>query len=176
GDTARSFEEAAAIATRIAYPVLVRPSYVLGGRAMQIVWDEQDLRAYMREAVRVSPEHPILVDKFLEDALEIDVDAISDGERVVVGGVMEHVEKAGIHSGDSACALPPYSLGDDQIPTIKRQTRALALELGVIGLLNIQFAIKNETVYVLEVNPRASRTVPFVSKAIGVPLDTLATN
>jgi carbamoyl-phosphate synthase large subunit len=130
----------------------------------------------MTEAVRVSPEHPILVDKFLEDALEIDVDAIADGERVVVGGVMEHVEKAGVHSGDSACALPPYSLGDDQIERIQAQTRALARELGVIGLLNIQFAIKNEEVFVLEVNPRASRTVPFVSKAIGVPLAKLATH
>jgi carbamoyl-phosphate synthase large subunit len=142
---------------------------------MQIVYDREDLQRYMSEAVRVSPEHPILVDKFLEDALEIDVDAIADGERVVVGGVMEHIEKAGIHSGDSACALPPYSLGDDQIDRIKAQTRALAKELGVLGLLNIQFAIKNETVYVLEVNPRASRTVPFVSKAIGVPLAKLAT-
>jgi len=175
GDTARSYDEAARIAAAIGYPVLVRPSYVLGGRAMQIVWDDQDLQTYMSEAVRVSPEHPILVDKFLEDALEIDVDAIADGERVVVGGVMEHVEKAGIHSGDSACALPPYSLGDDQIGTIQAQTRALATELGVIGLLNIQFAIKNEHVFVLEVNPRASRTVPFVSKAIGVPLAKLAT-
>jgi carbamoyl-phosphate synthase large subunit len=175
GETASSYEEAERIADSIAYPVLVRPSYVLGGRAMQIVYDREDLKAYMREAVRVSPEHPILVDKFLEDALEVDVDAIADGERVVVGGVMEHIEKAGIHSGDSACALPPYSLGDDQIERIKIQTRALATELGVIGLLNIQFAIKNETVYVLEVNPRASRTVPFVSKAIGVPLAKLAT-
>jgi carbamoyl-phosphate synthase large subunit len=175
GDTARSYDEAARIASVIGYPVLVRPSYVLGGRAMQIVWDEEDLQGYMSEAVRVSPEHPILVDKFLEDALEIDVDAIADGERVVVGGVMEHVEKAGIHSGDSACALPPYSLGDDQIATIQAQARALARELGVIGLLNIQFAIKNEQVFVLEVNPRASRTVPFVSKAIGVPLAKLAT-
>jgi len=175
GDTARSFEEAARIADSIAYPVLVRPSYVLGGRAMQIVYDEADLRTYMTEAVRVSPEHPILVDKFLEDAIEIDVDAIADRERVVVGGVMEHIEKAGIHSGDSACALPPYSLGDDQIDRIKTQTRALAKELGVIGLLNIQFAIKNEQIFVLEVNPRASRTVPFVSKAIGVPLAKLAT-
>src|SRR6185312_6778881 len=139
-----------------------------------IVYDEEDLRRYMTEAVRVSPEHPILVDKFLEDALEIDVDAIADGERVV-GGVMEHVEKAGVHSGDSACALPPYSLGDDQVERIVGQTRALARELGVIGLLNIQFAIKNEQVFVLEVNPRASRTVPFVSKAIGVPLAKLAT-
>ncbi len=175
GATARSFDEAAAIAANVGFPVLVRPSYVLGGRGMQIVYDGDDLRTYMTEAVRVSPEHPILVDKFLEDALEIDVDALCDGERVVVGGVMEHVEKAGVHSGDSACALPPYSLGDDQVATIKRQTRALAVELGVIGLLNIQFAIKNETVYVLEVNPRASRTVPFVSKAIGVPLAKHAT-
>jgi carbamoyl-phosphate synthase large subunit len=175
GSTARSFEEATRIADTIGYPVLVRPSYVLGGRAMQIVYDEADLRTYMTEAVRVSPEHPILVDKFLEDALEIDVDAIADGQRVVVGGVMEHVEKAGVHSGDSACALPPYSLGDDQIERIQAQARALAAELGVIGLLNIQFAIKNEQVFVLEVNPRASRTVPFVSKAIGVPLAKLAT-
>ncbi len=175
GSTARSFEEAARIANTIGYPVLVRPSYVLGGRAMQIVYDEADLQSYMKEAVRVSPEHPILVDKFLEDALEIDVDAIADGQRVVVGGVMEHVEKAGVHSGDSACALPPYSLGDDQIARIQAQARALATELGVIGLLNIQFAIKNEQIFVLEVNPRASRTVPFVSKAIGVPLAKLAT-
>jgi carbamoyl-phosphate synthase large subunit len=175
GATARSYEEASRIAANIGYPVLVRPSYVLGGRAMQIVYDEADLQAYMTEAVRVSPEHPILVDKFLEDALEIDVDAIADGERVVVGGVMEHVEKAGVHSGDSACALPPYSLGDDQIERIQAQARALAKELGVIGLLNIQFAIKNEQIFVLEVNPRASRTVPFVSKAIGVPLAKLAT-
>jgi carbamoyl-phosphate synthase large subunit len=175
GATARSVEEAAGIAATIGYPVLVRPSYVLGGRAMQIVYDREDLESYMGEAVRVSPEHPILVDQFLEDALEIDVDAIADGERVVVGGVMEHVEKAGVHSGDSACALPPYSLGDDQVETITAQTRALARELGVVGLLNIQFAIKNETVFVLEVNPRSSRTVPFVSKAIGVPLAKLAT-
>jgi carbamoyl-phosphate synthase large subunit len=175
GSTARSYEEASRIANTIGYPVLVRPSYVLGGRAMQIVYDEADLQNYMKEAVRVSPEHPILVDKFLEDALEIDVDAIADGQRVVVGGVMEHVEKAGVHSGDSACALPPYSLGDDQIERIQAQARALATELGVIGLLNIQFAIKNEQIFVLEVNPRASRTVPFVSKAIGVPLAKLAT-
>jgi carbamoyl-phosphate synthase large subunit len=175
GSTARAYEEASRIANTIGYPVLVRPSYVLGGRAMQIVYDDADLQSYMKEAVRVSPEHPILVDKFLEDALEIDVDAIADGQRVVVGGVMEHVEKAGVHSGDSACALPPYPLGDDQIERIQTQARALATELGVIGLLNIQFAIKNEQIFVLEVNPRASRTVPFVSKAIGVPLAKLAT-
>ncbi|OGL04418.1 MAG: carbamoyl phosphate synthase large subunit [Candidatus Rokubacteria bacterium RIFCSPLOWO2_02_FULL_68_19] len=172
---ARSLQEAEGIAKTIGYPVLVRPSYVLGGRAMEIVYDEQDLARYMREAVRVSPEHPILVDKFLEDSLEIDVDAIADGERVVVGGVMEHIEKAGIHSGDSACALPPYSLGDDQVERLKVQTKALAKVLGVVGLINIQFAIKNEQIFVLEVNPRASRTVPFVSKAIGVPLAKLAT-
>ncbi len=142
GETARSYEEAEGIAEAIGYPVLVRPSYVLGGRAMQIIWDREDLQRYMSEAVRVSDLHPVLVDKFLEDALEVDVDAIADGERVVVGGVMEHIEKAGIHSGDSACALPPYSLGDDQIERIKTQARALARELGVIGLLNIQFAIK----------------------------------
>jgi carbamoyl-phosphate synthase large subunit len=168
-------DEAARIAAGLGYPVLVRPSYVLGGRAMEVVYEEERLRAWMTEAARVSPEHPILIDKFLEDALEIDVDALSDGRDVLVAGVMEHIEKAGIHSGDSACALPPYSLGDDQVERLRAQTRALALELGVVGLLNIQFAIKNETIYVLEVNPRASRTVPFVSKAIGMPLAKLAT-
>ena len=172
---ARSIEEARQITAAIGYPALVRPSYVLGGRAMEIVWDETDLSRYMSEAVRVSPEHPILVDKFLEDSLEIDVDAIADGERVVIGGIMEHIEKAGIHSGDSACALPPYTLGDDQVQRLAAQTRALAKELGVIGLINVQFAVKNEAIYVLEVNPRASRTIPFVSKAIGVPLAKLAT-
>jgi carbamoyl-phosphate synthase large subunit len=175
GATARSYAEAERIAAGIGYPVLVRPSYVLGGRAMQIVYDEQDLREYMREAVRVSPEHPVLVDKFLEDAIEVDVDAIADGERVMVGGVMEHIEKAGVHSGDSACALPPFSLGDDQIQALKDETRALAQELGVVGLINLQFAIRNDRIFVLEVNPRASRTVPFVSKAIGQPLAKLAT-
>ncbi|MFQ5899128.1 MAG: carbamoyl-phosphate synthase large subunit, partial [Candidatus Methylomirabilia bacterium] len=171
---ARSSEEARRVGAAIGYPVLVRPSYVLGGRAMEIAWEEEDLFRYMSEAARVSPEHPILVDKFLEDSLEIDVDAIADGERVVIGGVMEHIEKAGIHSGDSACALPPYTLGDDQVERIKVQTGALARELGVTGLINIQFAVKNELIYVLEVNPRASRTVPFVSKAIGVALAKLA--
>jgi len=175
GATARSYEEAERIATAIGYPVLVRPSYVLGGRAMRIVYDREDLQEYMREAVRVSPEHPVLVDKFLEDATEVDVDAIADGEAVVVGGVMEHIEKAGVHSGDAACALPPYSLGDDQIQALKLQTQALAMNLGVVGLINVQFAIRHAQIFVLEVNPRASRTVPFVSKTIGRPLAKLAT-
>jgi carbamoyl-phosphate synthase large subunit len=173
--SARSADEAAQIAAGLGYPVLVRPSYVLGGRAMEVVYEEARLREWMRESAHVSPDHPILIDKFLEEALEIDVDALSDGQDVLIGGVMEHIEKAGIHSGDSACALPPYTIGDDQVERLRAQTRALALELGVVGLLNIQFAIKNDTIYVLEVNPRASRTVPFVSKAIGVPLAKLAT-
>jgi carbamoyl-phosphate synthase large subunit len=175
GATARSLIEAQAIAAGIGYPVLVRPSYVLGGRAMQIVYDNQDLVQYMQEAVRVSPEHPILVDKFLEDALEIDVDAVADKDLVVIGGVMEHIEKAGVHSGDAACALPPYSLDETQVQILRAQTKAMARALGVIGLINVQFAIRNDVVYVLEVNPRASRTVPFVSKAIGVPLAKVAT-
>jgi carbamoyl-phosphate synthase large subunit len=173
--SARSVDEAARIAAGLGYPVLVRPSYVLGGRAMEIVYEEERLRSWMAENARVAPEHPILIDKFLEDAIEIDVDALSDGRDVFVGGVMEHIEKAGIHSGDSACALPPYSIGDDEVERLSAQTRALALELHVVGLLNIQFAIKGDTIYVLEVNPRASRTVPFVSKAIGRPLAKLAT-
>jgi carbamoyl-phosphate synthase large subunit len=173
--SARSADEAVRIADTLGYPVLVRPSYVLGGRAMEVVYEEARLREWMRESAHVSPDHPILIDKFLEDALEIDVDALCDGQDVLIGGVMEHIEKAGIHSGDSACALPPYSIGDDQVERLRTQTRALALELGVVGLLNIQFAIKSDTIYVLEVNPRASRTVPFVSKAIGLPLAKLAT-
>jgi carbamoyl-phosphate synthase large subunit len=173
--SARSADEAVRIAATLGYPVLVRPSYVLGGRAMEVVYEEARLREWMREAARVSPDHPILIDKFLEDALEIDVDALCDGQDVLIGGVMEHIEKAGIHSGDSACALPPYSIGDDQVERLRTQTRALALDLGVVGLLNIQFALKSDTIYVLEVNPRASRTVPFVSKAIGLPPAKLAT-
>ena len=172
--TATSFAQAAHIAKEIGYPVLVRPSYVLGGRAMEIVYDETDLKDYMERAVRASPDHPILVDKFLEDAIEMDVDAVSDGKTVVIGGIMEHIEEAGIHSGDSACSLPPWSVSGRMLNAIREQTRALALELGVVGLINIQFAIKDRVVYVLEVNPRASRTVPFVSKAIGVPLAKLA--
>jgi carbamoyl-phosphate synthase large subunit len=175
GATARSLPEAQAIAAQIGYPVLVRPSYVLGGRAMQIVHDDEDLHHYVAQAARVSPEHPILVDKFLEDAIEIDVDAVADGDWVVVGGVMEHIEKAGIHSGDAACALPPYSLGEDQVRALRAQTKALARALGVVGLINVQFAVRNDVIFVLEVNPRASRTVPFVSKAIGVPLAKVAT-
>jgi len=171
---ARSLAEAEAVAARVGYPVLVRPSYVLGGRAMQIVHDAASLAEYMRSAVKASPEHPVLVDRFLADATEVDVDAISDGERVVIGGVMEHIEEAGIHSGDSACSIPPYSLGRDVVDEIVESTRRLALELGVVGLMNVQYAVKGKDVYVLEVNPRASRTVPFVSKAIGRPLAKLA--
>jgi carbamoyl-phosphate synthase large subunit len=172
--TASSFGEAARIAKQIGYPVLVRPSYVLGGRAMELVYSETDLKEYMERAVQASSDHPVLVDKFLEDAIEMDVDAISDGKTVVIGGIMEHIEEAGIHSGDSACSLPPWSVSGRLLESIREQTRIMALELGVIGLINIQFAIKDRVVYVLEVNPRASRTVPFVSKAIGVPLAKLA--
>jgi carbamoyl-phosphate synthase large subunit len=171
---ARSTDEAVRIAAEIGYPVLVRPSYVLGGRAMQIVYDEERLRRYMREAVSASPEHPVLVDKFLDDAIEVDVDAVSDGHQVVIGGVMEHIELAGVHSGDSACSLPPRSLSPAIQDEIRRQTVALARELNVVGLMNVQFAVKGGEVYVLEVNPRASRTVPFVSKAIGAPLAKIA--
>jgi carbamoyl-phosphate synthase large subunit len=171
---ASSVDGAVAIAHQIGYPVIVRPSYVLGGRAMEVVYDESDLRDYVDRAVKASPEHPLLIDKFLEDATEVDVDAIADGETVVIGGIMEHIEEAGVHSGDSACALPPYSLSSHIMAQIKDQTKRLALELRVVGLINIQFAVKNGDVYVLEVNPRASRTIPFVSKAIGVPLAKLA--
>ena len=173
--TARSFEEARKVAGRISYPVIVRPSYVLGGRAMEIVYDDEALEEFMKKAIRVSPEHPILIDKFLEDAIEIDVDAISDGETTVIGGIMEHIEEAGIHSGDSASVIPPFTLDAKLQKTIAENTYALARELQVKGLMNIQYAIRNDVVYVLEVNPRASRTVPFVSKATGVPLAKLAT-
>jgi carbamoyl-phosphate synthase large subunit len=167
--TAFSVEEAVRVAQGIGYPVVVRPSYVLGGRAMEIVYDDQDLEAFMKKAVEASPERPILIDKFLEDAIEIDVDAVADASRCVVAGIMEHVEEAGVHSGDSACAIPPLSLSDHQMEELRTQTYALAAELGVVGLLNIQYAIRGDDIYVLEVNPRASRTVPFVSKATGVP-------
>jgi carbamoyl-phosphate synthase large subunit len=198
--TAMSIEDAVDIANKIGYPVMVRPSYVLGGRAMEIVYDEDSIRDYMIRAVKASPEHPILIDKYLEDAIEVDVDAISDGVDVIIGGVMEHIEEAGIHSGDSACSIPPYSLSSDIVDEIKRQTRELSKELNVIGLMNVQFAVKSREssvesqessvksqessvksqesedyeIYILEVNPRASRTIPYVSKATGIPLAKLA--
>ncbi|MBV9774411.1 MAG: carbamoyl-phosphate synthase large subunit, partial [Gemmatimonadetes bacterium] len=172
--TAVSVEQAVSIAERIGYPVLVRPSYVLGGRGMEIVYDEASLRDYFERAVRVSEERPVLIDRFLEDAFEADVDALCDGETVVIGGVMQHIEEAGIHSGDSACVLPPYLLGDREIAEMREHTRKFALGLGVVGLINVQYAILAGQVYVLEVNPRASRTVPFVSKATGVPLAKIA--
>ncbi|NLY41310.1 MAG: carbamoyl-phosphate synthase large subunit [Desulfovibrionales bacterium] len=173
--TAMSVDEAVRVAHRIGYPVVVRPSYVLGGRAMDIVYDEKSLRDYFARHVTVAPEHPILIDKFLENAIEIDVDALSDGQDTYVAGILEHIEEAGIHSGDSACVLPPHTVGKMWVQEIEQQTKALAQELGVVGLMNIQFALKDEQVYILEVNPRASRTVPFVSKATGVPLAKLAT-
>jgi carbamoyl-phosphate synthase large subunit len=174
GAVARSTTEAEDIAARIGYPVLLRPSYVLGGRAMEIVHSVELLRSYMRYAVRASPEHPVLIDRFLADATEVDVDAICDGEQVVVGGIMEHIEEAGVHSGDSACSMPPFSLTRTMTDEIIDATRRLALELGVRGLMNVQYAVKAGELFVIEVNPRASRTVPFVSKAIGRPLAKLA--
>jgi carbamoyl-phosphate synthase large subunit len=172
---ATNADHATEIASRIGYPVLVRPSYVLGGRAMEIVYDARDLDRYMREVVTATPERPVLIDRFLEDAVEVDVDCVSDGQRVVIGAVMEHIEEAGIHSGDSTCVIPPISLSDTIVDEIRQSTRALALELGVIGLMNVQFAVRGDVVYVLEVNPRASRTVPFVAKATGVPYARIAT-
>ncbi|MBO4313895.1 MAG: carbamoyl-phosphate synthase large subunit, partial [Desulfovibrio sp.] len=173
--TAMDLEEACAVARRISYPVVVRPSYVLGGRAMAVVYDEEELVDYFREQVPTKPEHPILIDKFLEHAIEVDVDALSDGRDVYIAGIMEHIEEAGIHSGDSACVIPSFSLSYDHVALIAAQAEALATELRVVGLMNIQFAIKGDDVYILEVNPRASRTAPFVSKATGVPLPYLAT-
>ena len=172
--SANSREEARRIAKRIGYPILVRPSYVLGGRAMKIVYDERSLDMFMTDAKDVSMKHPVLIDRFLEDAVEVDVDAVSDGDLTVIGGIMEHIEEAGVHSGDSACVLPPHTLGDSILDTIRKYTYELSKELEVVGLLNIQFAVKGDTVYVLEVNPRASRTVPFVSKSTGVPLAKIA--
>jgi carbamoyl-phosphate synthase large subunit len=172
--SAISTDEAINIAAKIGYPVLVRPSFVLGGRAMELVYNEPDLRRYMASAIEVTPDRPVLVDRFLEDAIEVDVDCISDGETTVIGAIMEHIEEAGIHSGDSACVIPTFSLSQPVLDEISSATKAMARELNVRGLMNVQFAIKGEDVYVLEVNPRASRTVPFVSKAIGVPLAKLA--
>ncbi len=171
---ARSYEEAFNIAGRLGYPVLVRPSYVLGGRAMEIVYDAESLRRYMTYAVSASPEHPVLVDKFLDDAIEVDVDALADGDEVIIGGIMEHIERAGVHSGDSACSLPPKSIGAEVQDTIRQHSILLAKALNVRGLMNVQFAVQDNNVFVLEVNPRASRTVPFVSKATGVPLAKIA--
>src|SRR3990172_6682005 len=173
--SATALPEAQEIAARIGYPVLVRPSYVLGGRAMVIAYDETTLDEYMREAVDYSsPGRPILIDRFLEDATEVDVDALSDGEHVMIGGIMEHIEEAGIHSGDSSCVLPSFSLGPEQLETICEYTVRLALALKGVGLMNVQYAVQDGKVFVLEVNPRASRTVPYVSKATGVPLAKLA--
>jgi carbamoyl-phosphate synthase large subunit len=172
--TATSVEEACAVARSIGYPVLVRPSYVLGGRAMVIAYDEETIRRYMREAVVFSQDRPVLIDRFLENATEIDVDALSDGKDVLVAGIMEHIEEAGVHSGDSSCVLPPFSIGAERLDTIREYTERLARALNVIGLMNVQYAIQNGSVYVLEVNPRASRTVPYVSKAAGVPLAKIA--
>jgi len=172
--SATSTEDAVAIARKIGYPALVRPSFVLGGRAMELVYNEEDLRRYMASAIEVTPDRPVLIDRFLEDAIEVDVDCISDGETTVIGAIMEHIEEAGIHSGDSACVIPTFSLSQEVLDEISAATRAMARELNVRGLMNVQFAVKGDNVYVLEVNPRASRTVPFVSKAIGVPLAKLA--
>ncbi|MGA9312090.1 MAG: carbamoyl-phosphate synthase large subunit, partial [Pseudonocardiaceae bacterium] len=168
--TATSFAEARKIADEIGYPVLVRPSYVLGGRGMEIVYDEQTLAGYIARATEVTPEHPVLVDRFLDDAIEIDVDALCDGAEVYLGGIMEHIEEAGVHSGDSACALPPITLGESDLAAVRTSTEAIAREIGVLGLLNVQYALKDDVLYVLEANPRASRTAPFVSKATAVPL------
>jgi carbamoyl-phosphate synthase large subunit len=173
--TAMSYEQALQVAHRIGFPVVVRPSYVLGGRGMEIVYDDQTLEEFMHEAAEVSPDHPVLIDKFLEEAVEIDVDAVSDGSDVVVAGVMEHIEEAGVHSGDSACATPPFSLGEAMVDEIKEATYALARELRVVGLMNVQYAVKGEALFVLEVNPRASRTVPYVSKATGISWAKVAT-
>ncbi len=167
-------EQAVEKSREIGYPLVVRPSYVLGGRAMEIVYDEQDLRRYFNEAVSVSNESPVLLDSFLDDAVEVDIDAICDGERVVIGGIMEHIEQAGVHSGDSACSLPAYTLSQEIQDVMREQVEKLAFELGVRGLMNTQFAVKNNQVYLIEVNPRAARTVPFVSKATGAPIAKIA--
>jgi carbamoyl-phosphate synthase large subunit len=174
-DTALSVEEAERIVERMGYPVLIRPSYVLGGRAMAVVWNPADLRGFLQKAFEASGNHPVLIDEFLEDAVEVDVDAVSDGQDVIVGGVMEHIEQAGIHSGDSAMILPTYSLSTETVTVMKEKTRDIARELGVKGLINIQYAVRNDDIYILEVNPRASRTVPFVSKATGLPFAKIAT-
>jgi carbamoyl-phosphate synthase large subunit len=172
--SARTEAEAVGLARQVGYPLMVRPSYVLGGRAMEVVFNESDLLGYMRDAVKVSNHSPVLLDRFLEDAVEVDVDAVADGREVFIAGIMEHIEQAGVHSGDSGCSLPPNTLGADIQDTIRDQARRLAHELGVVGLMNVQFAIRHGQVYILEVNPRAARTVPFVSKTIGLPLAKIA--
>ena len=172
--TATTAEEAEAVVARIGYPVVIRPSYVLGGRAMEIVHEPAGLARYMANAVKISGGNPILIDRYLQDAIEVDVDALADGRDVHIAGIMEHIEEAGIHSGDSACSLPPYSLPPEIIAEMERQTAAMARALGVVGLMNVQFAVKGSTVYVLEVNPRATRTVPFVAKATGIPIAKIA--
>ena len=171
---ATSAAEAEEVASRIGYPVVIRPSYVLGGRAMEIVHDPSGIARYMSHAVKVSGGNPVLIDRYLQDAIEVDVDAISDGDDVYIAGIMEHIEEAGIHSGDSACSLPPYSLPPEVIADMERQTAALSRALHVVGLMNVQYAVKDGAVYVLEVNPRASRTVPFVAKATGIPIAKIA--
>jgi len=172
--TVRDVEAGVIAATEIGYPLVVRPSYVLGGRAMEVVHNERELRTYMVQAVQVSDESPVLLDLFLDQAIEVDIDAVSDGRQVVIGAVMEHIEQAGVHSGDSACSLPPYTLTTEIIEEMKRQVTAMAVEMGVVGLMNVQLALQGETIYILEVNPRASRTVPFVSKCVGTSLAKIA--
>ena len=172
--TARSADQAVELATEIGYPLVVRPSYVLGGRAMEIVYKEDELRHYMKTAVQVSDDSPVLLDFFLPNAIEMDVDAVSDGKQVVIGAIMQHIEQAGIHSGDSACSLPPYSLCEDVQNDMREVCRKMAVELGVRGLMNVQLALQDDKIYVIEVNPRASRTVPFVSKCIGASLAKVA--
>jgi carbamoyl-phosphate synthase large subunit len=172
--TATSVDEAVGLAGEIGYPLVVRPSYVLGGRAMDVVHGEQELRRYMRDAVKVSNDSPVLLDRFLDHAIEVDIDAICDGNEVVIGGIMEHIEQAGVHSGDSACCIPPHSLSPEILDELRSQMKMMGLELGVVGLMNAQFAVRGDDIYILEVNPRASRTVPFVSKATGRPLASIA--
>jgi len=174
--TARSLEEAVGIASKIGYPLMVRPSYVLGGRGMEIVYDEEALRKYALEAINVSPEHPMLIDRFLENAIEVEVDALSDGDETFVASVMEHIELAGVHSGDSACSIPSRTISKEHRAQIEKYTEAIAKEFSVVGLINIQFAIKDEQVYVIEANPRASRTTPFIAKAYQVPYLNIATH
>ena len=163
------------IVKRIGYPVVIRPSYVLGGRAMEIVHSDAQLKKYMKEAVIVSGENPVLIDSYLRDAIEVDIDALSDGDDIFIAGILEHIEEAGVHSGDSACSIPPFSLDEKILKSLEKQVRLLAKDLNVIGLMNVQFAIKGSEIFILEVNPRASRTVPFIAKVLGKPIAKIAT-